>query len=282
MIKLENMIKNYDHFNCDISIHIPAGKVSGLVGINGAGKSTTIKAILGLIKIDGGSVTTLGKDSKTLQGSDKENIGVVLSDSDFSTYLNVKDVISILKNSYTNFNEEMFVSLCQKYSLPFDGKIKDFSTGMKARLKVISAITHDADLLIMDEPTAGLDVIARNEILDMLRDYLAENERRSMLISSHISSDLEGICDDIYLIDKGKIILHEDTDVLLEKYGLLKVNDEVYSQIDKEYLISVKKEVYGYSCFTNQKQFYVENYPQIVIEPANIDEMIIMMSGGNK
>ena len=133
----------------------------------------------------------------------------------------------------------------------------------------------------MDEPTSGMDVIAREELLDMLRVYM-ETEDRAILISSHISSDLEGICDEIYMIDQGKIILHEETDVLLDEYGIMKVTEEQYRDMDKRHILRYKKESYGYSLLTDKKQYYMANYPQIVIEKGNIDELITMMIRGNE
>lgn len=133
----------------------------------------------------------------------------------------------------------------------------------------------------MDEPTAGLDVLARDEMLTMLREYM-ETEGRSILISSHISSDLEDFCDDIYMIDDGKIVMHEETDTLLNEYGLLKVSEEQYEKLDKSYIIRSKKENFGYSCLTNEKQFYEENYPDVVIEKGSIDELIMMMIRGER
>ena len=132
----------------------------------------------------------------------------------------------------------------------------------------------------MDEPTAGLDVIARDELLDLLRSFMEQDEERSILISSHISSDLESLCDDLYMIHDGKIVLHEDTDVLLSDYALLKVNAEQYETLEKQYILKVKKESFGYCCLTDQKQFYLDNYPQIVIENETIDNVITMMIRG--
>jgi len=134
----------------------------------------------------------------------------------------------------------------------------------------------------MDEPTAGLDVIARDELLELLREFMEQDEERSVLISSHISGDLESLCDDLYMIQDGKIVLHEDTDVLLSEYALLKVDEEQYEKLDKQYILRVKKETYGYSCLTNQKQFYIENFPKIAIEKGTVDEVISLMVRGNE
>ena len=280
MILLNNVIKNYEDFQLNISMEIPNGRISGLVGKNGAGKSTTIKLILGLIKPDSGNVSVFGTESSKLNSKEKEQIGVSLAESGFSSQLAISDIECILAKMYSNFDKEYFRKMCQELMLPKDKIIREFSTGMKAKLRVLVAMTHKAKLLIMDEPTAGLDVEARNEILDILRNYVAEDDDRTILITSHISSDLEGLCEDIYLIHEGKIVIHEDTDVILEQYGILKVNDAQYGNIDKSYILKSQKEPYGYACFTNEKKYYQENYPDIVIENGGIDELILMMTGG--
>ena len=280
MLKIENLKKHYDNFFLECSLQVNPGQVTGLIGQNGSGKSTTFKAILDLIHQNGGSITLFGKDNQDITTEDKEKLGVVLSDSGFSGYLRIKDIIPILENMYRQFDSSFFIKQVQRFSLPMDKQIKDFSTGMKAKLKVLVAISHGAKLLILDEPTAGLDVIARDELLDMLREFLEEDDERSILISSHISSDLESLCDDLYMIHDGKIILHEDTDILLSNYALLKVDDKQYEALDKSYILRVKKESYGYSCLTNERQYYLENYPNITIEAGSIDELITMMIRG--
>lgn len=282
MLKIEHLKKHYNNFSLDCSLELMPGCVTGLIGQNGAGKSTIFKAILGLISTDGGSITILGKDMKDFTAKDKEELGVVLSDSGFSGYLRIKDIILVLQNMYPKFDKSFFIKQVQRFQLPLDKKIKDFSTGMKAKLKVLVAISHNAKLLILDEPTSGLDVIARDELLDMLREFMEKEEERSILISSHISGDLESLCDNLYMIHDGKIILHEDTDVLLSDYALLKADAKQYDELDKQFILRSKKEAYGYSCLTNQKQYYRENYPKIAIEKGTIDEVITMMIRGNE
>ena len=152
---------------------------------------------------------------------------------------------------------------------------------MKAKLKVLLAMSYDAQLLILDEPTSGLDVVARDEILDLFRRFM-EDENHAILISSHISSDLEGLCDDIYMIQDGKIVMHEETDVLLDCYGILKADEQTYKNIDKKYLLRVKKETFGYSCLTREKSYYVENYPGLVVEKGTLDEIITMVVKGER
>ena len=279
MLRLENVRKQYRDFSLDCSLEVNDGCVTGLIGPNGAGKSTTFKAILNLIHTDGGQIDILGKRAEELTAADRQKIGVVLADSGFSQYLTIQDLIPMLDAMYQEFDKADFISKCEKFQLPLKKKIKEFSTGMRRKLQVLAAISHGAEILIMDEPTAGLDVIARDELLNLLREYM-EDEGHSILISSHISSDLEGFCDDIYMIDHGKIVLHEDTDVLLSNYGILKMTDKQFENLDKQYILRRKKESFGYSCLTDEKQFYQENYPEIAIEKGNIDELIMMMIRG--
>lgn len=280
MVNIDKLVKRYGDFTLDISLEIPKGKVTGLVGRNGAGKTTTIKALLGLIRPDSGEVTILGKSAADLNAADRKRIGAALAESGFSGMLRVSDIADILSAMYEDTSRESFLDLCSRFGLPSDKQIKEFSTGMKAKLRVLTALSHSADLLILDEPTAGLDVEARNEILDMLRDYLRDNEDCSILISSHISSDLENLCDDIYLINNGKIILHEDTDKLLDRYGVMKVDPDTYEALDKQHILGVRKENFGYSCFADDRRFYEENYPGIVIQKGSIDDLILIMAGG--
>lgn len=277
MVKLNNVIKQYDNFRLECTMEVPTGRITGLIGRNGAGKSTAFKAVLGLIRTDAGTVKLFGKDVAELTQQDKEQIGVVLADSGFCSYLAIRDLVPVLDTLYADFSREKFIADCERMGLPLKKKIKEFSTGMKRKLQIIAALSHNAKLLILDEPTAGLDVVARDELLGLLREY-AENGERSIVISSHISSDLEGICDDVYMIENGKIVLHEDTDVLLSEYGLLKVTNEQFDKLDKSHLLNTKKESFGYSCLTNQKQFYQDNYPSLIIEKGSIDEVITIMA----
>lgn len=279
ILEMKNVLKQYDNFKLDCSLSLEAGCVTGLIGQNGAGKSTTFKSILDLIHIDGGEINVFGKPHTSLTNRDKQDISIVLSDSGFSGYLTIGKIIPVMSAMYDKFDKKDFMERCNRFGLPLDKQIKEFSTGMSAKLKVLVALSHDAKLLILDEPTAGLDVVARDEVLNMLRDYM-EDESHAILISSHISTDLEGLCDDIYFICDGKVILHEDTDVLLSDYASLKVDEKQYEKLDKKYIISVLKESYGYRCLTAQKQFYLENYPDIIVEKGSIDDIIMLKVKG--
>ena len=280
MIQIEGLKKEYSGFTLDLSMLVPAGRVSGLVGRNGAGKSTTIKAILGLIRPDAGNVKVFGKDSTRLTPADKYKIGAAMSEAGFSSLLNIRDTADILAGMYPGFNKKQYLDTCTGAGLPLDKKIKEFSTGMKAKIRVLSAICHQAELLILDEPTAGLDVVARDQILDLLREYVAEDENRSILISSHISGDLEQLCDDFYMIDNGQIICHEETDRLLSDYAVLKVSDKDLETLDKSYILRRRKEGFGWSLLTDQKRYYAENCPGMVVERITMDEYIMMMLKG--
>lgn len=282
MLEIRHLQKQYDSFSLDCSLSVRPGYITGLIGQNGAGKSTTFKAILGLISKNSGNIEIFGKDINDINGIDKQNIGVVLSDSGFSGYLMIDDIVKIMQQLYINFHKNEFYSQVKRFELPTNKRIKDFSTGMKAKLKVLLALSHDAKLLILDEPTAGLDVLARDELLDMLREFMEKNEDCSILMSSHISSDLETLCDDLYMIHDGRIIMHEDTDVLLSDYALIKLTDEQFCAIDKTYILKYKKQKYGYDCLTKQKQYYKENYPDIVIENVSIDHVITMLIRGEE
>ena len=279
MVKLDNVKKRYKDFELNCSLEVPEGYVTGLIGPNGAGKSTAFKSILNLIKIDSGKAELFGKPAHLLTEREREKLGVVLSNSGFSGYLSVQDVILVLQGLYKEFDKQKFVYKCKEFHIPMKKNIREFSTGMKVKLQVLAAICHNAKLLILDEPTAGLDVIARNELMDLMRDYM-DTDGRSILVSSHISSDLEGFCDDLYMINNGKIMLHEETNVILDEYGILKVTKEQYECMERAYILRSKKERFGYTCLTNEKQFYQENYPGIAIEKGSIDQVITMMIRG--
>lgn len=281
MLKIDHLQKNYGDFHLSCTMAVEPGRITGLVGPNGAGKSTIFKSILGLIRPEDGTVSLFDKDVREFSPEDKRLYGTVLADSGFSGWLCIKEIIPVLEKWYPDFDRQNFTEKCRQFDLPLNKKIKEFSTGMKAKLKVLTALSHGVKLLLLDEPTAGLDVVARDEILGLIREFM-EEEGRAVLISSHISTDLEGLCDDIYMIHEGELVLHEDTDVLLGRYALLKVDEKQYSKLDKRYLLRSLRESYGYRCLTDQRQFYLDNYPAAVVEKSGIDEIIYMMIKGEK
>ena len=282
MLEIKDLVKKYGDFRLECSLQVKPGQITGLIGENGSGKSTTFKSILGLIRPDSGTIRIFGKERSELDQTDRQQIAAVLSDSGFSGYLTIRDIIPILVHMYRRFDREYFQHQVKRFDLPENKMVKEFSTGMKAKLKLLAALGSRAKLFIMDEPTSGLDVVARDELLDLIREYMAENEDSSILISSHISGDLESLCDDVYMIHEGKIVLHEDMDTLLSDYGILKVDEKQYADMDKQYMIRTMHEAFGYACMTDQKQYYMENYPGAVLEKGSLDSVITMMIRGDE
>ncbi|MFJ1626449.1 ATP-binding cassette domain-containing protein [Marinilactibacillus psychrotolerans] len=282
MIVMENVVVDYTKFKLNCSLQVNKGMITGLVGENGAGKTTAFKALLGLIPVDSGTTKIDGISVDQLTSENKEKIGTVLSDSFFSPAFTIKDINRLLKNFYQEYEESYFLTKCQEFNLPLNQKIKEFSTGMQGKLKTLTALSHKAQILILDEPTSGLDVSARYEILDILQEYLDKYPESCVLISSHISTDLERICDDIYYLKQGKVLLHEDTDVLLDTYGILKVEETMTDKIDQSFLLYRKRTTYGYDYLTNQMSFYKENYPNLIIEKPSIDQILLMVMGGEE
>lgn len=279
LLRAEKVQKQYKDFDLNCSLQVEEGCVTGLIGANGAGKSTLFKAILGLIQTDGGSIEIFGKDLKLQKLSDKEDIGVVLAENTFSCMLTIKDIIAVMTAMYRRFDKERFRQKCERYQLPLDKQLKDFSTGMKAKLKLLVAMSYDAKLLLLDEPTVGLDSVIRGELLDEMREYMNQ-DGRAILISSHISSDLEGLCDDFYFIQNGRLVLHEDTDVLLSDYATLKVSREQYENMDKRYILYRKEESFGYQLLTKEKEYYLDNYRDLVAEKGSIDDLMLILTKG--
>ena len=191
MIKMQNVRKTYPGFDIELSLEIPEGRITGLIGKNGAGKSTAIRLMLGLVKAESGTIELFGKPITEITMQDRQKIGVSLAESGFNGQFTIAEVKKILAKMYPEFDETWFMRECRELRLPEGKQLKEFSNGMKAKLRVLTALSHKAQLLILDEPTAGLDVEARNEILDLLRDYAAEDENRTILITSHIASDLD-------------------------------------------------------------------------------------------
>lgn len=277
---MNSAVKRYGGFELECTMEVALGRVTGLVGRNGSGKTTAFKLLLGLIRPDGGEVRIMGKDPLGLTEDERRMIGADLADSGYSHYMKVGDAARVHGAFYPGFDAGGFLRKCREYGITEDKKIKDLSRGMRAVMQLFFAVMHDARLLILDEPTSGMDVVVRDEMLDMLRGYMEEDEGRGVLISSHISSDLEGLCDDIYMIDGGRIILHEETDRLLDSYGVIKLTEQQYRDIDKSRMISATKESFGRACLTSDRGYYEMQYPDAVIEKGGIDPVITSLIKG--
>jgi len=279
VLDMEHACVRLNGFKLDVTMKIEEGMITGLIGRNGSGKSTTFKSVLGLTNATG-TIKVFGKDCSKLTEKDKSDIGICYTDAFFPELFKLGNVRAILKGSYENFDGDEFDRLTEELDIPKDIKIANLSTGELAKLRVISAITHKAKLLILDEPTAGLDVVSRDSILGMLRGYMERYPDTAMVISSHISTDIESLCDEIYLIEDGRIIMHEDNDVIINDYGLIKCSDEDFGKIDKEYIICFTDAEYGKDVLVSQKRYYMENYPSLVIENGSIDKCLMLMTSG--
>lgn len=281
-IEIKNVSKKYDGFLLDkISFDVPIGSIVGLIGENGAGKTTTIKAILNIIKSDG-TVKIFNKDIKQNEKEIKQELGVVLDDSFLSTYLTARHINSVMKEFYKNWDEDKYNKLLRQFGLPNDKLIKNFSSGMLMKLKIATAISHNPKLLILDEPTSGLDPVVRNEILDIFRKYIEEDETRSILLSSHITTDLEHISDYIIFIDNGKIILNEPTNELLENYGIIKCNKEDFAKISEDDYISYRKSKYQYEVLTSNKNKIKKKYNISAIDKPSIEDIMLFYIRGER
>ena len=244
-IEIINLNKTYKGFALkNINLSLPKGYIMGFVGANGAGKSTTMGCLLGMIKPDSGSIKIFDKDIKSITNADKEKIGVVMDGCPFAEVLNIKDIRRIISSIYRTFDKAKFDSLIGRFSLPENKQIKDFSTGMRAKLNIAVALSHNAQLLVLDEATSGLDPVVRDEILDILQDFVCD-ENRSILISSHITSDLEKICDYIAFIRNGQIVFVENKDDLKEKYALIHCTKQQFETVDKAAVVGAKYTEYN-------------------------------------
>ena len=272
-LEIKNVTKKYKGFTLDnINLTLPSGCIMGLIGENGAGKSTLIKAILGMIKYDG-TISVLGAEGNAELLNAKQDIGVVLDQSYFPDGINVKQVNSIMKNTYENWDENEFFGYIDKFALPMDRAFKDYSRGMRMKLSMAVALSHKAKLLILDEPTGGLDPIVRDEIVDILYDY-TRAEDHSVLMSSHILSDLEKLCDYIAFIHEGKLVFVDEKDALTERYGLVNCSEAEFEFI-KDAAVGVRKNGYSVQALVDR-----EKASGIKTESATLEEIIVFMVKG--
>ena len=281
-IEIKNISKSYPDFKLkNISFNVPKGCIVGLVGENGAGKTTTIKAILNIIDTTG-EIKIFGKDNKKYEKEIKKDIGVVLDDSFLSEYLTAKNINSIMKEFYNNWDKEKYFNYLKQFDLPTNKTIKEFSSGMKMKLKIAVAISHSPKLLILDEPTSGLDPIVRNEILDIFRKFIEEDENRAILMSTHITTDLEHISDYIVFIEKGNIIFNLPTEELLENYGIVKCSKEDFEKINNTDYIKYKKEKYQYEILVANKYDFKRKYNINAIDKPTIEDIMLFYVKGEK
>ena len=282
ILEIKNLSKKYDDFELkNVNIELPKGMIMGFIGENGAGKTTTIKAILNIINRDSGEIKIFGSDNKENERKIKEDIGVVLDDSFLSEYLNPSDINKIMKNIYKNWDEKLYFKYIADFKLPKEKISKEYSSGMKMKLKIAVALAHHPKLLILDEPTSGLDPVARNEILDIFQEFI-QDENKGIFVSTHITSDLEHIADYITFINNGEIIFTKTRDELLENYGIVKCSEEQFKKIDKKDYIKYKKNRYEYDVLIENKYEFKNNYDISVIDKPSLEDIMLIYIKGEK
>ena len=280
VLELHGVCKQYGSFALrNVGFTLPRGTVMGLIGENGAGKTTTIKAVLDLIRPDSGEITVLGK-----HGSDpsvREKIGVVLEDGGFPSTMNLAQVSTLLGRAYKNWNAEQFASYIEKFGMDMKmdmGKaIKDYSKGMKTKLNIAAALSHNAELLLLDEPTSGLDPVVRDEVLDLLYDFM-QDETHAILLSSHITSDLDKIADEITFIHKGEVLLSEPRDELLDTYGILRCTADQLNALDPSAVRAKRVGTFGCEALV-RRDGVPENWS---VEPVNIEQIMLFLTRGER
>lgn len=266
-IELNGLEKHYPGFDLKIDLTLPRGCILGLVGENGAGKSTTIRMLLGMTKPDGGSLRVLGKEL-----ADKEEIGVVLDEPAFPECLSPRQLGKVMAGIFRSWDQAAYEKLLQKLSLPTDKKFKDFSRGMKMKLSIAVALSHRPRLLVLDEPTSGLDPVVRDEVVELFADF-TRDEEHSVLISSHIVSDLEKICDYVAFLHKGRLLLCEEKDALREEYALAQLSRADFEALDPAAVIGSRRSPYGISAIIRR-----EAAPSwLALEPVSIEDLFILM-----
>lgn len=279
---IKGLTKTFDNFKLNnINMVIPKGSIMGLIGENGAGKTTLIKCILNLIKKDCGNINVLDFDIDNSDGIYKEYIGVVFDECLFNEIYNAKDINKIFKGIYKNWNENEFFNYIKKFNIDEKKKIKEYSKGMKMKLSIAVALSHNAKFLILDEAMSGIDPIVRNEILDIFMDFI-QNDENSILISSHITSDLEKICDYITFIHNGEIFASRNKDLFIEEYGILKCGNDEFESIDKEDIVSVRKNNFSTEILVDKKYKMKNKYKNFIIDNVTLEDIMMFIIKGER
>ena len=279
-VKVTGLTKRYDDFTLNhVSFDVPQGCIVGLIGENGAGKSTVIKAILGMINRDEGEVSLFEGGDITTQ--DKEQVGVVFDDKGYPEMLSPRQIGKVMKGIFSRWDAQSYGRFLKEFSLPADKKIKNFSKGMRMKLAIAAALSHQPRFLILDEATSGLDPVMRDDILDIFLDFM-QVEEHSILVSSHITSDLEKAADYIVFIHQGQVIFSKPKDELLTQYGIIKCGAAQFDQLDKGDIISWRKQDYEWQALVSDRDLAMRRYPKAVVTPATIDEIMLMYVKGEQ
>lgn len=280
ILEIRELSKDYGDFVLDkISFSLPRGVIMGLIGENGAGKSTTINCILNEIQKSSGTIRIFGKDHSTDEIEIKDRLGVVFDENHFPDIFTPEEIGKFMSGIYSAWEWQLYHQFLEKFELPKDKKIKDFSKGMKVKLAFAVALSHNAELLILDEATSGLDPIIRDDVWDMLIDFV-QDESHSVLVSSHITSDLEKVADYITFIHKGKLIFTQDKDTLIDNYGIISCGAAVFDTINKSEVIAYRKEDYQFKVLVNNRTKAAKQYPNAIVSPATIEEIMLFYIKG--
>ena len=273
-IKISGLNKTFGSFSLrDIDLEIPRGYIVGMIGENGAGKSTLIKCITGAVIPDSGTVD--------IPGGDRGDIGIVFDDCHLPMNLNIEQIGRIMRDMFPSWDQDTFDRLVLGYGLDRDKKLSTFSRGMKMKMQVAVALSHDPGTLILDEPTAGMDPAARDEFLDLIMEYI-QDEEHTVLISSHITTDLERIADYIVFMHKGRLILSDEKDSILERYGLVRCGKDAYDTLDRDSIVTSRTSDMGVTALTTDKQGMREAYPELVVDDATLDDILVMIVRGDE
>lgn len=279
-IEITGLNKAYDGFALkDISFTLPGGAIMGLIGENGAGKTTTIKCILNLIGRDSGEIKLMGRDNLREEQMVKQDIGVVLDECFFHDTLRAKDLGTILAPAYSNWDAPLFQDYLDKFKLPEKKFIKEYSRGMKMKLSLAAALSHHPKLLILDEATAGLDPVVRDEILDEFLGFICD-EDHAILVSSHITSDLEKVADYITYIHQGRVVLSDSKDTILESYGRLGCSQADLKQVDREDLLRVRRGSFGCEALVQNRAVFQQKYPGLMVDPVSLEDIMLLIGKG--
>lgn len=274
-IETKGITKKYSGFTLDnISFNVPQGSIMGFIGQNGAGKTTTIRSLLNIVSIDEGEIKLLGLDYLKDEREIKERISVVFDELPFHDVFNAKDMARIFEGIYPRWDNAVYSQYLDRFGLPQKKKIGEFSKGMKMKLQIACALSHNAELLIMDEATTGLDPVVRDEILHIFMEYLRDGER-SILMSSHITSDLEKIADSVTFIDKGRLLISGYKDDILETHGILKCDKAELKNIDPEDIVSIRMNSFGAEIMLCNRQSASYKYSGAIIDPASLDDIML-------
>ncbi len=278
-LEVKNLTKKYPGFTLNaVNFVIPNGSIMGLVGANGAGKSTTISAMLGLIRPDGGEVRFWGQE---LSRELREDIGVVFDTVHFYEKLTVRQTGAISAAAYQNWDDALFQEYLTKFGLPEKKPLQELSKGMKMKLSIALALSHHPRLLILDEATSGLDPVVRDDILDVFLDFV-QDEDHTILMSSHITTDLEKVADYITFLHEGQVVFSVPKDVVRYGYGIIRCKDADLPSIDPMLVLAKRRETMQWSILVSDKEAARRRYPALVVDDATIDECMLIYVKGEK